>query len=114
MFSRWLLGDPVINNRTLKGGSQAVSIMIRSFIESSKLCIFGITILVDICIIFMRGFRDLRGSFFWKEEDLGAKEASKRRPEGQKRVPHAALLFSVYCFSRVAALLTKNVGGLFI
>ena len=30
------------------------------------------------------------GSFFWKEEDLGAKEASKRRPEGQKRVPHAA------------------------
>ena len=28
--------------------------------------------------------------FFWKEEDLGAKEASKRRPEGQKRVPHVA------------------------
>ena len=29
------------------------------------------------------------GIIFWKEEDLGAKEASKRRPEGQKRVPHA-------------------------
>ena len=28
--------------------------------------------------------------FFWKEEDLGAKEANKRRPEGQNRVPHAA------------------------
>ena len=30
------------------------------------------------------------GIIFWKEEDLGEKEASKRRPEGQKRVPHAA------------------------
>ena len=30
------------------------------------------------------------GIIFWKEEDLGAKEASKRRPEGRKRVPHAA------------------------
>ena len=30
------------------------------------------------------------GIFFWKDEHLGAKEASKRRPEGQKRVPHAA------------------------
>ena len=27
---------------------------------------------------------------FWKEEDLGAKEANKRRPEAQKRVAHAA------------------------
>ena len=26
----------------------------------------------------------------WKEEDLGAKEANKRRPEAQKRVAHAA------------------------
>ena len=32
------------------------------------------------------------GIIFWKEEDLGAKEASKWRPEGQKRVPHAALV----------------------
>ena len=30
------------------------------------------------------------GIIFWKEEDLGAKEASKRRPERQKRVPHVA------------------------
>ena len=27
---------------------------------------------------------------FWKEEDLGAKEANKQRPEAQKRVAHAA------------------------
>ena len=27
---------------------------------------------------------------FWKEEDLGAKEANKRRPEAQKRGSHAA------------------------
>ena len=27
---------------------------------------------------------------FWKDEYLGVKEASKRRPEGQKRVPHVA------------------------
>ena len=27
---------------------------------------------------------------FWKEEDLGAKEANKRRPEAQKGVAHAA------------------------
>ena len=26
----------------------------------------------------------------WKEEDLGAKEASERRPEAQKGVAHAA------------------------
>ena len=26
----------------------------------------------------------------WKEEDLGAKEANKRRPEAQKGVAHAA------------------------
>ena len=30
------------------------------------------------------------GIIFWKEEDLGAKESSKRRPEGQKRWAHAA------------------------
>ena len=30
------------------------------------------------------------GIIFWKEEELGAKEARKRRSEGQKRVPHAA------------------------
>ena len=27
---------------------------------------------------------------FWKEKDLGAKEANKRSPEAQKRVAHAA------------------------
>ena len=27
---------------------------------------------------------------FWKEEDLGAKEANKRKPEGQDRWAHAA------------------------
>ena len=31
-----------------------------------------------------------RGIIFRKEEDLGAKEGSERRPEGQKGVPHAA------------------------
>ena len=41
-------------------------------------------------ISFLIYFRALTTSFFWKEEDLGAKEASKRRPEGQKRVAHAA------------------------
>ena len=30
--------------------------------------------------------------FFWKEQDLEEKEASKRRPEGQKRWAHAALV----------------------
>ena len=30
------------------------------------------------------------GIIFWKQEDLGAREASKRRPDGQRRVPHAA------------------------
>ena len=30
------------------------------------------------------------GIIFWKEEVLGAKEASKWRSEGRKRVPHAA------------------------
>ena len=30
------------------------------------------------------------GIIFWKEEDLGVKDASKRRLEGQTRVPHAA------------------------
>ena len=34
----------------------------------------------------------LRGSIFWKEEDLRAKEASKRRPEGRKKVAHAATI----------------------
>ena len=32
----------------------------------------------------------LKVSIFWKEEDLRAKEASKRRPEGQKRGAHTA------------------------
>ena len=30
------------------------------------------------------------GIIFWKEEDVGAKEAKKWRPEGQKRWAHAA------------------------
>ena len=32
----------------------------------------------------------IRRSLFWKEEDVGAKESSKRSPEGQKGVAHAA------------------------
>ena len=32
----------------------------------------------------------IQASVFWKEEDLGAKGGSKRRPEGRKRVAHAA------------------------
>ena len=32
----------------------------------------------------------IQASVFWKEEDLGAKEASKRRPEGRKGGAHAA------------------------
>ena len=31
----------------------------------------------------------LRGPLFWKEKDLESKEASKRRPESQKRGAHA-------------------------
>ena len=34
----------------------------------------------------------IRRSLFWKEEDIGAKESSKRSPEGQKGVAHAALV----------------------
>ena len=50
-------------------------------------------------ISFLLCFRDLndviksgkiQASLFWKEEDVGAKESSKRRPEGQKGVAHAA------------------------
>ena len=32
----------------------------------------------------------IRRSLFWKEEDVGAKESSKRSPEGQKGVARAA------------------------
>ena len=33
---------------------------------------------------------NFRSINIWKEEDLGAKEANKRRPEGQKEVAHVA------------------------
>ena len=36
-----------------------------------------------------KNYGKIQASVFWKEEDLGAKEASKRRPEAQKRVAHA-------------------------
>ena len=32
----------------------------------------------------------LRGSLFWKERNVGAKESKKRRPEGRKGWAHAA------------------------
>ena len=47
-------------------------------------------------LLCFRGLNDVimtckfKGEIFWKEEDLGAKEASKRRPEGRKRVAHVA------------------------
>ena len=37
-----------------------------------------------------KNYGKIQASVFWKEEDLGAKEASKRRPEGRKGVAHAA------------------------
>ena len=34
-----------------------------------------------------KNYGKIQASLFWKEEDLGAKEASKRRPEGKKGWP---------------------------
>ena len=37
-----------------------------------------------------KNYGKIQASIFWKEEDLGAKESSKRSPEGKKRGAHAA------------------------
>ena len=37
-----------------------------------------------------KNYGKIQASIFWKEEDLGAKEANKRRSEDQKRGAHAA------------------------
>ena len=37
-----------------------------------------------------KNYGKIQASVFWKEEDLGAKEANKRSPEGRKAVAHAA------------------------
>ena len=48
------------------------------------------------CLIYFRALmtskraEKLQGLLFWKEEDFGAKDRSKRRPQGRKRWAHAA------------------------
>jgi len=37
-----------------------------------------------------KNYGKIQASVFWKEEDLGAKEASKRRPQGREGVAHVA------------------------
>ena len=43
-----------------------------------------------------KNYGKIHASLFWKEEDVEAKEASKRKPEGRKRVPHAPMYLAAW------------------